>query len=182
MWLAVPALFAAPAIPLVQLANLADLPKPLTISQATQTVLAMLLGMLLAQQYSSAGIAFSLAIAEVLAIGIQLPLLLQRYLGIRFVRYTVSVLAISLATMAWGRLVAFQLAPIANLSAPMLILKMGLWVSITVLPLSALLSPALRNNRMTAKLGNAIAAIRRRAFAKSLERSGAECNSTLAEL
>ena len=59
-WLAVPSITVAPALPLLYLAQLADIPKPIAKCQAAQAAMAIALGGLLVGRFGSAGLALSL--------------------------------------------------------------------------------------------------------------------------
>ena len=89
IWLVVPAIVVAPAIPLVYLAHLADIPKQQAIGQVTQTVIAVALAAPLASGFGAAGVAFAMAAGEIVSIGLVLPILLTRRLGITYWRHAI---------------------------------------------------------------------------------------------
>jgi O-antigen/teichoic acid export membrane protein len=106
LWLAVPAITVAPAIPLLYLAQLADLPKPVALTQLAQTALAIVLALLLVRRFGSSGVAFALAISETLAVGVLLPYTAARCLKIEFWRHAVRCLGVGGAVLAWAGCVA----------------------------------------------------------------------------
>ena len=88
-WLVVPAIVVAPAIPLLYLAHLADIPKQQAIAQVTQTTIAIALAAPLAASFGAAGVAFAMAAGEIVSIGLVLPILLTRRLGITYWRHAI---------------------------------------------------------------------------------------------
>ena len=88
-WLVVPAIVVAPAIPLVYLAHYADIPKQQAIGQVSQTIIAVALAAPLASGFGAAGVAFAMAAGEIVSIGLVLPILLTRRLGITYWRHAI---------------------------------------------------------------------------------------------
>ena len=64
-WLVLPAIVVAPAIPLLYLAHLADIPKQQAIAQVTQTTVAIALAGPFAASFGAAGVAFAMAAGEI---------------------------------------------------------------------------------------------------------------------
>ena len=89
-WLVLPAIVVAPAIPLLYLAHLADIPKQQAIAQVTQTTVAIALAAPLAASFGAAGVAFAMAAGEIVSIGLVLPILLTRRLGIAYWRHAIQ--------------------------------------------------------------------------------------------
>jgi O-antigen/teichoic acid export membrane protein len=143
LWLTVPAITVAPAVPLLYLAQLADLPKPLALSQVAQAVLAIVIALLLVRQYGASGVALALAVSETLAIGILLPVVVGRCLGINFWRHSLRCLSVALAALVWAGGVAQAIAHSMDIiHASALMLAGLLWACVTLPAVVYLLAPA----------------------------------------
>ena len=148
-WLVIPAIFVAPAIPLVYLAHLADIPKQQAIGQVTQTMVAIALAAPLAGSYGAAGVAFAMAAGEIVSIGLVLPILLTRRLGITYWRHAIQCVPIALAALLWsgavGRVVGFA---IGTQDWARLVVCLAIWAAVTLLPIASLLMPANQHKRL----------------------------------
>jgi len=148
-WLVLPSIVVAPAIPLLYLAHLADIPKQQAIAQVTQTTVAIALAAPLAASFGAAGVAFAMAAGEVVSIGLVLPILLTRRLGIAYWRHAVQCIPIALAALVWGgavgRVVGFA---IGTHDLVRLIVCLAIWAAATLLPIASLLLPADQHKRL----------------------------------
>lgn len=148
-WLVAPAVAVAPAIPLLYLAHLSDLPKPQALAQVAQTGVAIALALPLAKSHGAAGVAFAMAAGEVLGVGLLLPMLLTKRLHIAYQRHAILCLAIALATTAWGGAAGKAVeALIGTQGLERLFLGLALWSVLTLAPIGYMLLPAGRRERL----------------------------------
>jgi hypothetical protein len=149
IWLVLPAIVVAPAIPLLYLAHLADIPKQQAIAQVTQTTVAIALAAPLAASFGAAGVAFAMAAGEIVSIGLVLPILLTRRLGIAYWRHAIQCLPIAFAALLWGgaagRVIDFAIGTQGWVT---LIVCLATWAAVTVPPITALLLPADQHKRL----------------------------------
>ncbi len=148
-WLVLPAVIVAPAIPLLYLAHHADIPKQQAVAQVTQTVVAIALAVPLAGSFGAAGVAFAMAAGEIVSIGLVLPILLTRRLGITYWRHAIHCVPIAFAALVWGvamgRVVGLA---IGTQGWVRLIVCLAIWAAVTVLPIASLLLPADQHKRL----------------------------------
>ena len=164
-WLLVPAIAVAPAIPLFHLTHLADLPKPLAISQVVQTGLAVLLAILLIGNFGAPGVAFALAIGETVAVGFLLPFLVTRNLGIRYWRHAIGCLAVAIAALAWALSLAQGIVfLIGTDGAIKLVLAASFWACLTLPPVGYLVLPEQQQARLQKETRRIAVAISNRFF------------------
>jgi O-antigen/teichoic acid export membrane protein len=148
-WLVIPAIVVAPAIPLVYLAHLADIPKQQAIGQVTQTLVAIAVAVPLAGSFGAAGVAFAMAIGEIVSIGLVLPILLTRRLGITYWRHAIRCVPIALAALVWsGAVGRVVLLAIGMQDWVRLIVSLGIWAAVALLPIASLLMPASQHKRL----------------------------------
>lgn len=153
-WLVLPALVVAPAIPLLYLAHLADLPKQLATVQLMQTLIAVALAVPLAGAYGAAGVAFAFAAGEIASVGVLLPALLTKRLGIGYWRHAAQSLCIALAALAWSALVGWGIASwIGVTSLGALGGCFAMWAVAALVPIAYLLVPAAQQARLRQSAG-----------------------------
>jgi O-antigen/teichoic acid export membrane protein len=148
-WLVLPAIVIAPAIPLFYLAHLADIPKQLAVVQVTQTVVAIALAAPLAAAFGAAGVAFAMAIGEIVSTGLVLPVLLKRRLGIAYWRHAIQCAPIALAALAWSGATGWAISfAIGTPDWTRLFACLAAWGAVTFLPIASLLMPASQQKRL----------------------------------
>jgi hypothetical protein len=148
-WLVVPAIVVAPAIPLVYLAHLADIPKQQAIGQVTQTVIAIALAAPLASGFGAAGVAFAMAAGEIVSIGLVLPILLTRRLGIAYWRHAIQCVLIALAALVWSGAVGRVVGSATGTQGWVrLVVCLAIWGAVTLLPIASVLMPASQHKRL----------------------------------
>jgi hypothetical protein len=142
-WLVASSILVAPAIPLLYLAHLADMPQPQALAQLVQTVVALSLAMSLANTSGASGVAFSLAAGETLGIGLVLPLLVTKRLGITYWRSCFWSLVIAIATFAWSGVVGVMiLSSIGTQGTLRMCMSIAAWCPLTFAPILLVLLPA----------------------------------------
>jgi O-antigen/teichoic acid export membrane protein len=151
LWLLMPAFVLVPAFPLVYLAHLSDLPKPLAISQVVQVLVGAALAVLLVREYGSSGVAFALAVGEIIAIGTLLPVALSRRLGNRLWGHAIRSLATAAAALGAAILIGRLVVALVPIEGVMSLLLAGLAWGILTLPLLAYLATS-STQRQTALL------------------------------
>jgi O-antigen/teichoic acid export membrane protein len=140
--LAVPAILVAPAIPLLYLAHLSDMPKPQVAAQIVQIGVAIVLCWLLAPTWGLAGVAFALAFGEVLGIGIVLPLLLNRRLRLAYWRHATICLLVAMGALAWSGTISVVVFAVLRTDTPgAALVGLVLWSLVTFGPILFFLLP-----------------------------------------
>ncbi len=172
LWLAVPAITVAPAMPLLYLAHLADLPKPMAHSQIAQLIIAFVFALLLARPFGAAGVAFALAVGETLAIGLLLPYLVGRQLHIRFVRHSIVCWSLAVGAVLWSAGVASAIASCIEVVDVFSLILAGLsWTCVALPPVAYLALPAPQQIRLTRAARETMTAQRQRFRSKAMKRS-----------
>lgn len=144
-WLAMPALLVAPATPLLYLAHLADLPKPQAYAQLVQTFVAAVCLLALAGRYGLGGVAFGLALGELLGIGLLLPILLNRHLQISYWKNAALCIPLGLTAFAWAEILAYGISLFVRTNTILgLILTLVTWAGAALAPVIFFLTPARR--------------------------------------
>ena len=160
-WLLVPILAVAPAIPLLSLAQYAGLARPLAISNLAQIGVSIPVCLLFGKLYGASGIAFGLAVAESLAVGLLLPAMTTKHLQINYYRHWISCLAISAGALVWAGAVALAIGSVTGAQTPlMLFFAVSGWSALTFLPIGYLLLPAGQRSRLGDGLFGIVAIVR----------------------
>ena len=148
-WLVVPAIVVAPAIPLVYLAHYADIPKQQAIGQVSQTIIAVALAAPLASGFGAAGVACAMAAGEIVSIGLVLPILLTRRLGVTYWRHAIQCVLIALAAFVWSGAVGRVVGSATGTQGWVrLVVCLAIWGAVTLLPVASLLMPASQHKRL----------------------------------
>lgn len=133
--LLLPVIVTAPSIPLAMLNMFASQPRNSGIAYLAQAVIGIPAAYYLGVEFGVIGVVLGITAAEVVSIGLFLPLLSARRFGVRYLPLAALCYLISGLSAAWclsiGMLVDYA---IPHSSLPSLILVMGLWSVMAVAP------------------------------------------------
>ena len=156
LWLLLPLVLTASAIPLQMLSTFGNLPKPQAVSSAAQMLIGLPLAVLAGIRFGVSGVAFGVGLGEILAVGILLPWLSARPLGIAYPKLLGETLLILLGAGLWSGAIGLALAyglPAANF--PQLVGVLALWAALSGGPVLMLSLPP----RMRARPANRLASL-----------------------
>jgi len=154
LWLLLPLVVIAPAIPLQMLTMFGSVPKPQAISSGLQGLIGIGLALVLGRFYGVVGVASGVAIGEVLAIGMLLPLLSRRALAISYGRLVADSALFLAGALAWAvplALVVREMAPRTPIS---LIGMLGLWGVAAGVPILLMSLPKEVRSRLRKQLSS----------------------------
>jgi O-antigen/teichoic acid export membrane protein len=135
LWLLLPLVVIAPAIPMQMLTMFGSVPKPQAISSAAQIIVGIGLAVIFGHIFGVVGVASGVAIGEIVSTGLLLPLLSRRALSISYGRLLRDSALFFIAALAWAMLVGLVVMQFTPRSAVSLIGVISVWGLVAAPPI-----------------------------------------------
>ena len=139
LWLLLPLVIIAPAIPLQMMTMFGSVPKPQAVSSAVQCGVGLGLAILLGHFFGVVGVACGVALGEILSTGLLLPLLSRRALSISYGRLLLDSAMFFVAGLVWAvpiALLILEAAPRTPVSLVGMLVVWGLAAGAPILLMS----------------------------------------------
>lgn len=162
-WLGAAAVIATPAIPLGTLFMLGNRPKPAALANLVQLGIGIVACAALAGRYGAAGAAGGLALGELAASGLLLPIAAQRHFGIDTPLYIAACVRAFLASAIWcGVVGGLAVLLIGSATPATFVVCAALWGLFGLAPAIAMSLPRPQRNRLKLALVTAATRLLRR--------------------
>ncbi len=151
-WLIIPALLIAPALPLKNMLMLGNLPRPIGVASLLQIIIGLPLCYGLAKHYGVVGAVTGLAIGEILALGIFLPIVGFKHVGSRYFLYFMNCIFSLITAGAWSSFIAWSILNTINVDNFLNFTISGfLWGLFGFLPALFFITPRDKRTQILAK-------------------------------